>query len=416
MDSGRPPIGIYVHIPFCRRKCGYCDFLSFPATAATQAEYVAALRREIELAARRPDVAGRRVATLYVGGGTPTVLPVADLAGIVSLCLRSFAFGDGDSVAPESVGPGITSRPEPAREVTVEANPGTVTEADLAILRASGVNRLSLGVQALDDRLLTAIGRIHDVAAARAAVTAARAAGFTNLNLDLMFALPGQTIADWQRTLDQAIALAPEHISVYSLIIEEGTPFCERAQRGELERPDEDTEAEMYRLAIARLTAAGYRHYEISNFARPGFESRHNLIYWHNDEYLGLGLGAWSCLRGSARPGEGYVRDAVTRDLAAYCSSLAAGAAPERSVAEPPTRRIDLSETAMMGLRLTDGISEPAFRARFGCGIDDAFPGVVDRLVTEGLVERSDAHVRLTGRGLLLANQAFAAFVGNDMI
>lgn len=414
-EHGDSPLGLYVHVPFCRAKCGYCDFLSFPATApATQNAYVAALRREIELMARRPDLSGRRFATLYVGGGTPTALPVDDLAGIIELCLSSFNFGDRQSVAEFSVGPAVTVAPERAPEVTVEANPGTVTAASLARLRAAGANRLSLGVQAFDDRLLRGLGRIHGAEQATAAIAAARAAGFANISLDLMFALPGQSLADWEATLAAAIAAAPEHISAYSLIVEPDTPFAARDAAGELVRPSEDLEADMYQTAIARLTAAGYQHYEISNFARPGYESRHNLIYWHNGEYVGVGLGAWSCLRGDAPPGHGYCRDAVTRDLAAYCAALAAGAPPPRTDAEPPSRQIELSETAIMALRLHEGLSEQAFRARFGCAIADAFPGVVERLVDQGLLARHADSIRLTPTGLPLANRVFAEFVSRD--
>lgn len=389
------PLGLYVHIPFCLQKCRYCDFLSAPAAPAVQERYLAALRREIELTARRPEIAGRRFATLYVGGGTPTALQPASLADIVALCLCSFRF----------VGNGARGEPE----VTVEANPGTVAPDGLTRLRAVGVNRLSLGVQSFDDQLLSALGRIHTAQDARAAVAAARAAGFEDINLDLMFGLPGQTLAAWEETLAEAIGLAPEHISAYSLIVEEGTPFGVLAARGELALPDEETEAAQYERAIARLTEAGYRHYEISNFARPGCEARHNLIYWHNEEYLGLGLGAWSYLE---RPqAGGLIRDANPRDLETYCAALERGELPPREGGEAPSRRREMVETAVMGLRLIDGIDLGAFAERFGVTLDEAFPGVRARLAADGLAETVDGRLRLTGRGVFLANRAWEHFV-----
>lgn len=389
------PLGLYLHIPFCLQKCRYCDFLSAPAAPAVQERYLAALRREIELTARCPDIAGRRFVTLYVGGGTPTALPPAALAEIIALCLRSFSFS----------GDGADGRPE----VTVEANPGTVASDGLARLKDAGVNRLSLGVQAFDDRLLRILGRIHTAQDARVAFAAARAAGFSNINIDLMFGLPEQTLAAWEQTLAEAIALGPEHISTYSLIVEEGTPFGELAARGELALPDEETEAEQYERAIGRLTAAGYRHYEISNFARPGCETRHNLIYWHNEEYLGLGLGAWSYI--ARQEAGGLVRDANPLALETYCAALERGGLPPREGGEAPSRRREMIETAIMGLRLIDGIDLSAFAERFGVELDKAFPGVRARLAAEGLAETADGRLRLTGRGVLLANRAWAHFV-----
>lgn len=389
------PLGLYVHIPFCLQKCRYCDFLSAPAAPATQERYLAALRRETELTSRRPELAGRRFTTLYIGGGTPTALPAQSVAELVDLCLRSFRFVSG------------TGSGEP--EVTVEANPGTVTPDGLARLRDAGVNRLSLGVQALDDRQLGLLGRIHTAQDARAAYAAARAAGFANINIDLMFGLPGQTLATWEKTLAEVIALGPEHISTYSLIVEEGTPFGELRARGELALPGEEIEAAQYERAIEWLTAAGYRHYEISNFARPGYEARHNLIYWHNDEYLGLGLGAWSCLASS--PAGGLIRDANPRDLEVYWGALERGALPPREDGEAPSRRREMAETAIMGLRLIEGIDLRAFAERFGVELDEAFPGVRARLVAEGLAETVDGRFRLTGRGVLVANRAWERFV-----
>lgn len=288
-------------------------------------------------------------------------------------------------------------------EVTVEANPGTVDEAYLCRLRRAGVNRLSLGVQSLDDRLLGLLGRIHTAQEAIAAVRDARAAGFQNLNLDLMLGLPRQTLADWQECVWGALVLMPEHLSLYVLAVEEDTPLAERIKGGALPAPDDDLAAEMYEWAEETLAGAGYVHYEISNWARPGLACRHNLIYWRNESYLGLGAAAhsWSC--GKRRSNVCHPAD--------YIEAVQDGRAPvaEAEIIDPS---LEMAETMMMGLRLLqEGVSFDRFERRFGVEMLEVYGAEIAGAVGDGLLERTADRVRLTRRGALLGNRVFVRFV-----
>lgn len=385
--------GVYVHIPFCRAKCVYCDFCSFAGAEALQAPYVAALLAELRAAAPR----WRAVPfdTAFLGGGTPTILPADSLVAIVAACRRRLAL------------------PADA-EITVEANPGTVDLAGLRALRAGGANRLSLGVQSLDGAELALLGRIHSAEEAAAAVELARRAGFRNISLDLMYGLPRQTLGVWRRTLEGALALGPEHLSLYALTVEEGTPLAAAIARGALPPPDDDAAADMYEVAERTLAAAGYAHYEISNWARrspddpaesdgpPRLACRHNLKYWHNARYLGLGLAAASY--------DGLARYRNIEDPREYIRRLAAGESPEadREEVDPPTR---IGETMMLGLRLTAGVGREEFRARYGRGLEEVYGPVIARLVDDGLLESDARGIRLTSRGRLLGNRVFAEFL-----
>jgi len=266
---------LYLHIPFCRARCSYCDFNTYTTLGDLQGEYVAALAREIQLVGEAGRVGGERAAvdTIFFGGGTPSLLTPEQVATLLSAARDSFA------LAPDA-------------EITMEANPGTVDEAWLAAVRALGVNRLSFGVQSALPHELALLGREHDFAAAVTALSVARAAGFDNLNLDLIYGLPGQSVADWQRTLDAVLPLDVEHVSLYCLTIEPGTPMQRWLHNGTIMAPDPDTAADQYEAACHALAAAGYGHYEISNWAKPGRECRHNIVYWRNRPYLGLGAGA----------------------------------------------------------------------------------------------------------------------------
>ncbi len=390
----RKPAGLYVHVPFCLRKCNYCDFISLPigrGGAAGEAAgagaaglirpYLAAVRREADR--RAPEIAGRTIEGVYFGGGTPTTLDPRDLAGLLEHVSARYAV-------------------DPRAEVTIEANPGTVDVARLKDLRAAGFNRLSLGAQAFQDPLLARLGRAHDAAAIGAAVAAARAAGFTDLNLDLIYGLPGQTAADWRATLRAAIALGPEHIAAYALKVEPGTPFHRDQATGRLDLPGEDAEAAMYEEARETLALAGYEQYELSNWARPGHRSRHNLLYWHNRDYAGLGAAAWSHL-GARRWGN-------VRDVAEYVRLVEAGADPVGESEEPDPRRA-AGETAFLALRLLDGLSLTEFAAEHGRSLEELFPGAIGRVTTSGLAALEGDRLRLTGRGLLLANRVFQEFV-----
>ena len=377
--------GIYAHIPYCVKKCAYCDFVSSAvgnSAAREMEDYAAALRAEIlrevpPLRARWGDVT-----TVYIGGGTPTVLPAELLTEI--LCTLIDAAG-----IPQ--------------ECTVEANPGTVDVHSLAQLRAAGANRLSLGVQSFDDQLLRAIGRIHTAEEARAAFHAARAAGFDNISLDLMYGLPTQTLDDLKTSVNAALALAPEHISVYGLIVEEGTPFAAAEVQGRLTLPSEDVAEEMYDYLMEELPARGYVRYEISNFARAGYESLHNLGYWRNVPYLGVGAAA-----------HGYV-DSVRwgnePDTEKYIRAIQTG----RSVRMPEdterTRANAMEEYAFLALRTAQGIDEADFRRTFGVGIDDVYGAVIGKYITQGLLCRADGFVALTNAGMKVGNEVFAAFL-----
>ena len=377
------PFGLYLHIPFCVARCGYCDFNTYLHEPARAREYLGALRAEIAAWGGRPEVRRRPAATVFFGGGTPSLLDPGQVAGILDAARAAFG------LAPEA-------------EVTLEANPGTVDAARFRGFRGAGVNRLSLGVQAFQERLLRTAGRDHSVADARAAVADARAVGFANVSLDLIYALPGQTLDDWAASLAEAVALAPEHLSAYGLTYEEGTPFHRERRAGRLRPVDEETEAAMFDLAIARLATAGYEQYEISNFARPGFRSAHNQIYWRCGDYLGLGAGAHSSLGGrrffNRRLPQDYIA-AVGRDGTAEAG------------AEDLTPRQRLGEALVLGLRLRDGVDLDEVRARFAPWGVAPDPGDLDRLEGAGLLERCGPRLRLTDRGVRLANEVFVALV-----
>lgn len=380
-------VSLYLHIPYCVKKCGYCDFNSYAgARAGEMAAYVAALEQEMAGWAERLAAAGPyTVPTCFVGGGTPTLLPGELLARVLTRARKLFP------LAPDA-------------EVTVEANPGTVdVESDkLAQARSAGANRLSFGVQAFQDRVLLGLDRFHSAAEVYAAVAAARAAGFANLNLDLMYGLPGQDLADWQETLREAVGLAPEHISAYSLMIEAGTSFHVLYHRGQLELPAEAVEDAMDQAAGEVLAAAGYERYEVSNYTRPGRQCRHNLVYWRNGEWLGLGAGAHSHLDGR--------RFWKVKLPPAYIRLLRDGQSPEDG-GETPTAVQQMAETMIMGLRLTDGVAEREFHRRFGRSLDQAYGGVGARLEADGLLTRSGGAWRLTERGRRLGNRVWAAFL-----
>lgn len=377
------PFGLYLHVPFCVARCGYCDFNTYLHEPGLAREYVAVLCAEIAAWGGRPEIAGRPAATVFLGGGTPSLLDPAEVAGILGAARAAFGLASG-------------------AEITLEANPGTVEAAKFRGFRAAGVNRLSLGIQAFQDRLLRVAGRDHSVADARRAVADGRAAGFANVSLDLIFALPGQTREEWAASLDEVVALAPEHVSVYGLTYEEGTPFHRERRAGRLRPVDEETEAAMFDLAIARLAAAGYEHYEISNFARPGFRSAHNQIYWRCGDYLGLGAGAHSCLDG---------RRFFNRRLPQEYIAAVRRAGTAEAGGEDLTPRQRLGEAMVLGLRLRDGVDLDEVRARFApCGVAPD-PGALDRLEGDGLLERRGPRLRLTDRGVRLANEVFVALV-----
>ena len=395
--------GLYIHIPFCLKKCVYCDFVSLPGHRAWHAAYVQALCHEAERRAGDWDQAC--FDSVFFGGGTPTVLPLGALISVLDTCRRHLHLVEG-------------------AEITLEANPGTVDTAALCALREAGANRLSLGMQSLHDDELSLLGRIHKASEAIRAYHMTREAGFTNVNLDLMFGLPGQRLERWRETLQQALGLKPEHLSLYALAVEPDTPLAVSVAAGRVPSPDDDLAAEMYALAETMLAEEGYVHYEISNWARmrapdttarrepallPGTEEylayacRHNLKYWRNERYLGLGLAAASY--------DGYGRGANTTDLASYVASLNSGEDPILGSMETCDEARRMDETMMLGIRLIAGISWESFRYRFGVDPRGVYNSQITELMGDGLLQADDLSLRLTPRGRLLGNRVFAAFL-----
>jgi len=376
-------IGLYIHIPFCVKKCSYCDFISYPYDAGLAASYVCALDREMAQYAVEMSPEERRVRSIYVGGGTPTVLRGAQLVKIIEDCRKNFTVA-GDA------------------EITVECNPGTVDYNKLAEIRQAGVNRLSIGVQAQQQKLLDLLGRIHGWQQVAETVDNSRQAGFDNISLDLIFGIPGQSLRNWQRTLQNVLALFPEHISAYNLKIEPDTPLHRDVASGYLLPCDEELELKMFWHGIEYLTGNGFKHYEISNFARPGREARHNLIYWHNEEYLGLGPAAHSMFREKRFSNEENVELYIQKLLQ---GQPAVREAHQLSVAE------QISETIFLALRLAEGLDLAGFEARFGKPVEGLFGAELRKLRGMGLVEITEKNLKLTKKGLPLANEVFAAFI-----
>jgi len=390
-ESRLPPIAWYVHLPFCTSKCGYCDFYSLPTRPEMIESLVSAVCREI--AARDPR---RPVATIFVGGGTPTVLPADALRTI----LQAIPGGEAIARAPHAL------RSEECRqsclEFTVEANPSSADELKLELLRECGVNRVSFGAQSFQRDELSVLERLHDPAHIAEAVSLARQAGFDNVNLDLIFGIPGQTMERWTENLHRAIDLAPEHLSCYSLMYEEGTALTKRRRLNLLTPCDEELEADMYERAIDVLAAAGYEHYEVSNFARPGRRCRHNMVYWRNAEYVGIGPSAVSYIDG--------LRTKNVPDVRRYIDGVLSGAAVvvESERLEPAARA---RETAVQMLRLIDGIDLADFQRRTGFVATSMFADQIARLEAWGHVTVTPDRIGLTRRGLLAANRVLAEFV-----
>ena len=363
------PLGLYLHVPFCLRKCLYCDFCSFANTdAATLDAYVDCLCDE--LIARAGQAADHTVDTVYFGGGTPTLLSPTHFARLLDTVRAHYRLTDDV-------------------EVTVECNPATAAEDKLRALHDMGVNRLSIGAQSSIDGELAALGRIHTWEQTQETYRAARAAGFDNVSLDVMFGIPHQTLDSFSRTLDEILSLSPEHISAYSLIVEPDTPFFEAGDK--LILPDEDTVCAMTDLLLSRLGSAGYTRYEISNFAREGRASRHNLHYWNMDDYLGFGPAAHS-LMGDTRTGH-------SRDLAAYLAG--------RDITEPEeTLDADTArdEYVMLRLRLADGVNKAEFLARFGKKFDAVYGEAAAPFVASGLLIDSPERIAFTDRGFSVSN------------
>jgi oxygen-independent coproporphyrinogen-3 oxidase len=374
--------GLYLHVPFCQSKCPYCDFYSVTGHDPHWHNYPDQLCQHLEWAAGHGW--GGSFDTVYFGGGTPSLLSPEAVGGLLETIARCF-----DLTA--------------AVEITLEANPGTVTAASLSGYRAAGVNRLSLGLQSLEPAQLSALGRLHDAAQGAQAVELARRAGFADLSLDLIFALPEQTLAELAVEIDRYLALAPEHLSCYGLTAEAGTPFQQQVQAGALTLPDGDFYADAFLLLHERLESAGYVHYEIANYARPGHACRHNLGYWQRHQYLGIGAGAHSF-----RDTGWGERWAVPTDLDNYASVLHAGCEPAASL-ETFDRAGAMAETLYLGLRTRAGVDDAAFRARFGVGVAAAYPEAIERLRPWLALE--GGNWRLTADGWLLYDRLIQEFL-----
>jgi oxygen-independent coproporphyrinogen-3 oxidase len=399
---------LYLHIPFCHRRCAYCDFNTYAGQAALLPAYVDALCNEIRAVATS---ASERLSvhTIFFGGGTPSLLSAEQFKAILQTIHNHFVLSDV--------------------ELSLEANPGTLTFGFLRDLRALGFNRLSLGVQSAHPDELYQLERIHNFFDVIESVKWARQAGFDNLNLDLIFGLPEQSLDRWQATVKLALGLRPEHLSLYALTLEHGTPFGRWSARGLLPSPDPDLAADMYEWAGEFLVAEGYLQYEISNWAKPGCQCRHNLQYWRNQPYLGFGAGAHGCAAGMRYSNVLRIKTYIER-LTSPFSLLTFPISPATVNHQHITPKTEMQETMITGLRLTqEGVSAEGFRARFGVELREVFGKEIDELVSLGLLEkavlsphppfpereggrRGDRSLRLTRRGRLLGNQVFMRFVG----
>lgn len=376
--------GIYVHVPFCVRKCGYCDFYSVAAGEEERGRYPGLVEREMDLLLRTfPGEAGVPTDTVYVGGGTPTVLGPERLTRLLAAIRSRFSVAEG-------------------AEITTEANPGTVTGDDFARLREGGFNRVSLGVQSFRPSTLAALGRIHSVEDVRAAYRDARRAGFSSVGIDLIFGNPGQSEGEWQEDLDRAVTFLPEHVSAYALTPEPGTPIDAAIGAGAIALPDDDGVARMYAATRETLRAAGYRHYEISNFSRPGKECRHNLKYWRRDGYLGLGPSA----HGLLFPGESApfgLRTANPPSLSDYVRVLEEGRPPWGSTLACGTEDA-WKESLIFGLRMEEGVSPSSIEKRNGPP-PEPVRGAVEKLIGSGVLLREGDRLRLPERHWFVSNE-----------
>lgn len=388
---------LYIHIPFCVKKCDYCDFLSFPADNRTQRRYVDAVQKEIiYYGALYPD---RKITTIFIGGGTPSWLDEEEIVRILHTVREAFAV-------------------EHDAEITIECNPGTATAHKLVRYREAGINRISIGLQSAHNEELALLGRIHTWEQFLKTYDQARKAGFSNINVDLMSALPGQTLETFSDTLKKVLALKPEHLSAYSLMIEEGTPFYERYREDEKHReageptellPDEEQEYAVTKLTQRVLMEAGYHWYEVSNFAKPGYECRHNIGYWKRADYLGIGIGAASLIDN--------VRYANVRDLEEYCKeceSLWEELNIRKTLCsstEPVTREEQMEEFMFLGLRMTEGVSRAEFEQHFGTTIEAVYGDVLRQLQKEGLLVKQEGRICLTERGMDVNNYVVEQFM-----
>ena len=370
---------IYIHIPFCVKKCDYCDFFSQIASDEEKKDYVEALLTEIKASEVSEEY---RVSSIFFGGGTPSILPAELIAKVMTALREQFA------IASDA-------------EITIECNPGTVAEEKLGAYRACGINRISLGLQSTDDDELSSLGRIHTYEEFLTSYEIARAVGFDNISVDLMSGLPEQSIGSWVRTLEAVAELNPEHISAYSLIVEEGTPFATR----ELELPNEDDEREMYERTSEILANFGYYQYEISNYAKEGYECQHNIGYWKRVDYLGFGTGASSLFNN--------VRYSNIKNLKIYAEN-SSEVAKIRCDVEFLDEKSGMEGFIFLGLRMIDGINDTEFKDEFGVSLRAVYGDEIDKLVEQGLLDFDEHDLKLTRRGISVSNYVFAELLAEE--
>ena len=374
-------LGLYLHIPYCLHKCGYCDFNSHPENQVESVQYVEALLKELKFYSTT--LKSYNVPTIFMGGGTPTILPPSQLKKILDTVRQSF------NLSPDC-------------EITIEANPATIKLETLQEIHAAGYNRISIGVQSFDEKELQLLERVHNEKEIHSTVHRARSANFENLSMDLMFALPDQSREKWQSHLKQATAKNPDHLSTYNLTIEPETAFFKLHEKGKLCLPHEDIQLEMYETTIQVLEDAGYSQYEISNFSKPGMESQHNINYWNNGEYLGVGAGASSYLNGERSKNINlpsiYIREIETK----------ASAVDTRERLEPLQA---MGETLMLGLRLLKGVSIDVFENRFQVSFQKVYGKVVESLLNQELITLNENRIALSRKGLFLADSVILKFM-----
>lgn len=375
---------LYLHIPFCIQKCSYCSFFSIPLSDDSIERYCGQLCTELKLASN--EAGSVRLESIYFGGGTPSLLNPTQLSMVMDTIHKCFEVRE-------------------SAEITLEANPGTVSLQGFKEFRSCGVNRISLGIQSFDDRMLQLLGRIHTATEAREAVAAARAARFDNLGIDLIYGLPGQTLHDWRYELEQAVELSTEHLSVYGLTLEEGTPFFNRYGHDLHGIPDDELSAQMFELTHEHLTQLGFEHYEIANYARSGYRSQHNSGYWKRDGYLGVGAGAHSFML----DGDG-VRFSNVDALQGYGAAIDSCELPRHDYTSLSLEDA-MAEFMFLGLRLSDGVSYRQFYDKFGIQLQEKYATEIARCASLGLLEQTSAGVSLSPRGMLLSNQVFSCFV-----
>ena len=375
--------GIYIHIPFCISKCPYCSFTSFTSEKIPEKEYINAILKEIETRCRETDIPD--IGTVYFGGGTPSLISPGGISAILSAIAENFKLTNP--------------------ETTIEVNPGTVDLEKLKGYRNAGITRLSIGVQSFNDRLLVNLGRSHSRKDALNTLESAGKAGFDNTGIDLIHSIEGESLQDWKDDLKEAVSLHPEHISAYNLTIEEGTPFHHSQEKGLLYLPQEEEQTEMLLTTIEILCSAGYEHYEVSNYAMPGFRSQHNQIYWNGGDYLGIGVSAHSYIR------KGWgIRRANSSNLTEYLNLINN---KETAVVDEEilSKEKAMGEAVFLGLRMMEGIVLNDFESRFGTGIETAFTNAVEELRTEGFLIYDKDNLKLTRKGLLFYNDVAIRFV-----